>query len=456
MFSSRAYVLAFGGIVACNVYDSDLLGTEDSGRGDASSSLDVRDARGDTKGGDACAATDGSCSGGGAGAASGGASGAGGVTGGTGGAAGAGGSKGGAAGTAGATGGTAGAAGATGGAAGASDAADGTGGSGGAAGTSGCVASDAACRDGAVDAEGGIVDKCPNDPAKTDPGACGCGVADTDTDVDGAADCIDGCPTDPKKKQVGLCGCNADDPTPLDAGQAFCLKALLAHRYSFGGTGTVATDSIGAADGAIMGGANATLSGGTLSLTGDLGSGYTTEGYVNLPASILDGLTNATFEVWVTWRGSGAQGNRVWQRIFDFGDQVASGSNQVGNTYLFLTPYATSSGILRAAYSTTGSGNEIMLNAASSFPTGAQQHVAVVVDAAGASMTLYFNGTSADTVAWAGSLAAINHVHSWLGRSEYSVDPEFNGVFDEFRIYKVALSAAQIGTSYAAGPNPPF
>jgi hypothetical protein len=37
-------------------------------------------------------------------------------------------------------------------------------------------------------------DCCPEDPSKTAPGACGCGVPDTDTDSDGIADCIDPAP----------------------------------------------------------------------------------------------------------------------------------------------------------------------------------------------------------------------------------------------------------------------
>ncbi|MBY0276863.1 hypothetical protein K2Z84_16110, partial [Candidatus Binatia bacterium] len=35
------------------------------------------------------------------------------------------------------------------------------------------------------------VDLCPADPAKDDPGACGCGVAESDADGDGTPDCID-------------------------------------------------------------------------------------------------------------------------------------------------------------------------------------------------------------------------------------------------------------------------
>ncbi len=54
-------------------------------------------------------------------------------------------------------------------------------------------------------------DGCPNDPAKTQPGICGCGVSEVDTDQDGTADCLDGCPTDPDKVDPGLCGCGVPD-----------------------------------------------------------------------------------------------------------------------------------------------------------------------------------------------------------------------------------------------------
>lgn len=36
-----------------------------------------------------------------------------------------------------------------------------------------------------------VIDKCPNDPNKTEPGICGCGVPDSDKDGDGVKDCND-------------------------------------------------------------------------------------------------------------------------------------------------------------------------------------------------------------------------------------------------------------------------
>ena len=44
-------------------------------------------------------------------------------------------------------------------------------------------------------------DQCPDDPLKTDPGECGCGVLDADIDGDGVLDCVDNCPDIPNPDQ---------------------------------------------------------------------------------------------------------------------------------------------------------------------------------------------------------------------------------------------------------------
>lgn len=83
--------------------------------------------------------------------------------------------------------------------------------------------------DGILDSEDG----CPEDADKTAPGSCGCGIADTDTDNDGTLDCndpcpedsenkcdsdndgtsdeTDACPDDPDKTEPGTCGCGVAD-----------------------------------------------------------------------------------------------------------------------------------------------------------------------------------------------------------------------------------------------------
>jgi len=43
-------------------------------------------------------------------------------------------------------------------------------------------------------ADGLCGDDCPDDPFKTDPGLCGCGLADIDSDGDTVLDCFDQCP----------------------------------------------------------------------------------------------------------------------------------------------------------------------------------------------------------------------------------------------------------------------
>jgi len=55
--------------------------------------------------------------------------------------------------------------------------------------------------------DGDPVDLCPDDPDKTEPGICGCGVADLDSDGDGVPDCVDQCPDSADGAAVDSAGC---------------------------------------------------------------------------------------------------------------------------------------------------------------------------------------------------------------------------------------------------------
>ena len=102
-----------------------------------------------------------------------------------------------------------------------------------------------------ADADGTLdcVDRCPDDPAKTEPGACGCGSPDKDENSDGRADCCaagqtpgacgcgvaatdgdgdhvpdctDRCPQDASKSLPGQCGCGQSDTDSDGDGYADC------------------------------------------------------------------------------------------------------------------------------------------------------------------------------------------------------------------------------------------
>jgi len=72
------------------------------------------------------------------------------------------------------------------------------------------------------DGIGDDCDGCPDDPDKTDPGDCGCGLPETDSDNDGTLDCNDGCPNDPDKTNPGDCGCGLPETDSDNDGTADC------------------------------------------------------------------------------------------------------------------------------------------------------------------------------------------------------------------------------------------
>jgi hypothetical protein len=226
---------------------------------------------------------------------------------------------------------------------------------------------------------------------------------------------------------------------------------VLIHRYSFDGTGTKVADTKGAAHGEVVG---TTLPGfGALPLmAGEIAQ------YVDLPDGIISPLNDATIEAWVTWTG-----DRSWQRIFDFGNNnaadVAADVSSSGTSYLFLTAASAMDTVrvlprgLRVAYSNDGVADEEICQGPTTLPVAVAAHVAVVVNQAEQKMLLYQDGALLDSCDLAGPLSAIDDKNNWLGRSNYSGDSFFEGIFDEFRIYSAALSAEEIAESYAAGPD---
>jgi hypothetical protein len=268
----------------------------------------------------------------------------------------------------------------------------------------------------------------------------------------GTAPVMDSCPTDPAKAAPGVCGCGFPESDTATLAGCSGLKSALVHRYDFEGTGTVVTDRVGTAHGSIKGGA-------TLSQVGGKGAvalgGGSAGAYVDLPNGLVSALTNATIEAWVTWGGGDG-----WQRIFDFGDSTNATPEDNpanGKSYLFLTPStAATGGVMRAVYSLDGGAAAAETRVEAAVMAQALTQVALVVDAAGGKLILYVDGASVGEQDFAGELASINDVNVWLGRSQYSADPEMTGTFHDFRVYEAALTPLQIATSFAGGPDPAF
>lgn len=228
--------------------------------------------------------------------------------------------------------------------------------------------------------------------------------------------------------------------------------ASLIHRYNFNETsGTTVNDSVGTADGVIKGNGAAFDGSGQLYLPGGASSADPADvlgGYVDLPNHIINVLTNATFESWVTWDGGGA-----WQRIFDFGTSAGGEDVVNGNgNYLFLSPAGNVN--LRFAVRDPATGTEpVQLTAATPLDL-AETCVTVTYDYSANTCRMFSNGVQVVTGPANVALSTINDVNNWLGRSQWA-DPMFQGSFNEFRIYNTALSPVEVAASYASGPNTP-
>jgi poly(hydroxyalkanoate) depolymerase family esterase len=208
----------------------------------------------------------------------------------------------------------------------------------------------------------------------------------------------------------------------------------LIHRYSFSETGGMnVADSVG---GSIWAGTlpnNGTLSDGRLALL----SG--SQQYVSLPPGIVGALSKFTIMAWLNLNSVSS-----WSRIFDFGNNTA--------TNMFLTPQNGWNSTLRFAITTNGAGNEQQINCGATMSTGAWHQVAVTLS--GTIGILYLDGVAVGTnsglTITPSSLGGT--VNNYFGKSQYA-DPYLDGSLDEFRIYNVALSSAEMAATAALGPG---
>ncbi|MBN1517113.1 tandem-95 repeat protein [Candidatus Sumerlaeota bacterium] len=156
---------------------------------------------------------------------------------------------------------------------------------------------------------------------------------------------------------------------------------------------------------------------------------------VTLPSGVAD-HDDITIAAWINWDGGSS-----WQRIFDFGNDSTE--------YMFLTP-SSSGSTLRFAITVDSYGNEQIVET-SAISTGEWVHVAVTLS--GDTGTLYVDGEAVATnTSMTLDPTDFSPTANYIGQSQFSADPLYDGRVDEFRIYNYALAASEIATLASITP----
>ncbi|RSM88669.1 beta-xylosidase [Kibdelosporangium aridum] len=208
-------------------------------------------------------------------------------------------------------------------------------------------------------------------------------------------------------------------------------NGLVAHWPLNAGSGKTAKDITGH-------GYDGTLSGDVRWSNGSLSFGGT-NGFVDLPDNMLSGVDSVTVsaDVYV----DPAQQTPYF--LYGFGNTGASGA---GNGYLFSTGGSADSG-LRSAISSGDWRSEQQTAASTGLSRGSWHNIAYTIGDGKA--VLYLDGQAVarnDNVSLKPSdIGGGRTAANYLGRSLYTADKYFQGKMKDFRLYKRALTAAEIG-----------
>jgi hypothetical protein len=80
-------------------------------------------------------------------------------------------------------------------------------------------------------------------------------------------------------------------------------------------------------------------------------------------------------------------------------------------------------------------------------------HFVLTWDEASGQVKYYENGKEVGTLPSGVLMSDINDINDWLGRSQFTADANFQGEYDEFRVYNRILSPAEIAGDFQAGPD---
>ena len=173
-----------------------------------------------------------------------------------------------------------------------------------------------------------------------------------------------------------------------------------------------------------------------------LKAGY---GYVSMPPSIFNGAPAITVALWI--KVNTAQN---WQRAFDVGINAHLDRDpNTGSKYFNLIPQNATSQI-EIAITANGFSNEQLLHANPIVPADGWRHVAMTID--GSQAVVYVNGPGIRGTTTTSRTLTLRPIdlgtidYAYLGKSQWGMDPYFDGQIDEVRVYRRALSATEVQT----------
>uniref|UniRef100_A0A914DVY0 LamG-like jellyroll fold domain-containing protein n=1 Tax=Acrobeloides nanus TaxID=290746 RepID=A0A914DVY0_9BILA len=163
-------------------------------------------------------------------------------------------------------------------------------------------------------------------------------------------------------------------------------------------------------------------------------------GYVSLPGTILQSLSDFTVASWLYL--TGWQNNQRWldfgygtERCMWFSPTTCDGNSCNGSSTFQITYNG-------------GADNTQLVHTPASLPTNQWVHIAIVRN--GNLTQLFVNGNVVNSNNYMYlqpfqlGLGTNNTAQFWIGRSQYSADPRLAGIVDDFRLYQGALTASQI------------
>jgi Concanavalin A-like lectin/glucanases superfamily len=244
-------------------------------------------------------------------------------------------------------------------------------------------------------------------------------------------------------------------PLPLNAALVECWTFNDLSAGGLTGNGTEISYGINGSP-AVIRGAGASATGSAIDLPGG-SSG--SAAYIDLPNGIVSNKSSITLSAWVTISST----TSPWQRIFDFGSTAGNveltgpGGGGAGYDYIFLAPVqGNDPNAQRIEYRN----NDVTLNTintAISTPIGSEHLFTFVWEDMGGGLARqgwYLDGSLVTMSGnFAGSLSAINDVNNWLGRSNWTVDGNTDGTFNQFALYDHAMTGAEVVAEFAAGPT---